>query len=259
MIDVMTGDDMESRAAAYRRRLAALVNGGESRPDHGEPAPETLPLAFIRQCNHPLGKGRKCCHVKGAPAIGYELCPDSRPGADIRCWHPFAKKESHRHSSTWLHGDARYVEVNGWLVDPETGEQIEATPWPLDIIGETRRGPFYSTPELDPNRLANARRTLRLTVFGPVLDGDDYAVEITNLAEVKVTVEWHFHGASGWSYGHDQAGHNYEMSPEGKVKRIYSLNERQAVVDYAQRFGPAKAVRKFDIPRRTVRSWAERG
>lgn len=259
MIDVMTGDDMESRTAAYRRRLTALVNGGESRPDHGEPAPETLPLAFIRQCNHPLGKGRKCCHVKGAPAIGYELCPDSRPGADIRCWHPFAKKESHRHSDTWLHGDARLVRAGDWLADSGTGEKVQALPWPLDIIGETRRGPFYSRPDLDPNRQADARRALRLTVFSFALDNDDYAVEITNPTEVKVAVEWHYHSASGWSYGHDQAGHNYELSPEGRLKRIYSLNERREAVTYAQRFGPARAARKFDIPPGTVRSWASRG
>jgi hypothetical protein len=128
----------EARSAVYRRRLAALVNGGESRPDHGEPAPETLPLAFIRQCNHPLGNGRKCCHVKGAPAIGYELCPDDTSDADIRCWHPFPKAQSHRHSGTWLNGGARLLRAGDWLVDPETGERIQAAPWPLAIIEEAR-------------------------------------------------------------------------------------------------------------------------
>ena len=258
MTEVKAGDDLEARKAAFRRRLAALVNGGESRPDHGAPAPETLPLGLIRQCDHPLGKGRKCCHVKGAPAIGYELCPDDTNDADIRCWHPFPKAKLHRHSATWLHGSARLVKVGDWLVDPDTGEQIEAAPWIPEIIEEVRRDPFHYKPELDPNRHADARRALRLTVFNFALDNDDYAVDVTNIAEVKVTVEWHYHGASGWSYGHDRAGHSYELSPDGKVKRIYSLNECREALAFARRFGPTKAAQKLDIPVNTIKSWRRR-
>lgn len=261
MIDVKAEDDPETRKAAFRRRLAAIVNGGEVRPARNDaPVTGTISPASVEKCGHPLTGDRECCHVKGAPAIGYELCPDSINGPvnDVRCWHSFPKNKSHRHSSTWLHGDARYVKAGDWLADPETGEKIEALPWPLDIIGETRRGPFYSRPELDPARRAGARLALRLTVFSFALDNDDYAVLVSNPAEVKITVEWHYHGGSGWSYGRDQAGHNYEMSPEGKVKRIYSMNESREAVAYAGQFGPAKAARKFDIPVDTIRSWKRR-
>lgn len=117
--------------------------------------------------------------------------------------------------------------------------------------------PFHRKPELDPGTQANARRVLRL--YGADLPDDDYAVPVTNPAEVRIMVDWHYHGASGWSYGRDQAGHNYEMSPEGRMARIYSMNERAEAVAYAGRFGDTKAARKFDVPRRTIRTWAERG
>jgi hypothetical protein len=107
-------------------------------------------------------------------------------------------------------------------------------------------------------RQANARRVLRLYGFN-LPDDDSYAVPVSDHMKADIMVNWHYHGASGWSYGTDQGGHYYEMSPDGKLKRIYSLNERHEVTGYAQKFGPSKAARKFDIPQRTIRSWAERG
>jgi hypothetical protein len=105
---------------------------------------------------------------------------------------------------------------------------------------------------------ANARRVLRLYGF-KLPDNDGYAAPVDHITEAGITVEWHYQGASGWSYGTDQDGHNYELSPAGKLSRIYSLNERHDAMAYMGRFGASKAARKFDIPQRTIRSWAERG
>ena len=217
--------------------------------------------AVIEVCNHPLSNGRTCCHVKGAPAIGYELCPlkgSYGPGADDRCWHAFAKNEPHRHSHTWQLGDARYGTSSGKLVDLETGEFRGNAEFGTDeIIKGIQAGPFHCKPELDPGMQANARRVLRLYGFN-LPDDDDYAVPVDHLTEAGIMVEWHYRGASGWSYGKDQEGRNYEMSPEGRLKRIYSLNERGETVTYAQRFGAARAARKFDVPAGTIRSWINR-
>ena len=78
------------------------------------------------------------------------------------------------------------------------------------------------------------------------------------VAKVMHDVSWTYHGESGWSYGRDSEGQNYEMSPDGKVKRIYSLNERCAVVAMAGRLGPGIAARKYGVPRETIKSWARR-
>ena len=48
------------------------------------------------------------------------------------------------------------------------------------------------------------------------------------------TVKWDYRGASGWSYGQDDNGRNYEQSPDGKLKRIYSVNQQRKTVTYAR-------------------------
>jgi hypothetical protein len=213
----------------------------------------------IERCNHPLSEGRTCCHVKGAPAIGYEPCPvkgSYGPGADDQCWHPFAKDRSHRHGHTWQMGEARYVATGGKVIDMETGEVTGNAEFGTDqIIGKIRPG---RDSRNRADIIADAGRVLRLYGFN-LPDDDSYAVPVSDHMKADIMVNWHYHGASGWSYGTDQDGHNYELSPEGKLGRIYSPNERREAVDYMRKFGPAKAVRKFGAPRRTIRSWAERG
>jgi hypothetical protein len=213
----------------------------------------------IGVCNHQLSNGRTCCHVKEVPAIGYEPCPLKQsygPGADDRCWHAFAiKDKSHRHSHTWQLGDARYAVTGGKLVDLETGEfRGNAEFGTGEIIQDIRAGRASWT---EAEKQANARRVLRL--YGSNLpDDDDYVVPVSDVTKAAIMVEWHYHGPSGWSYGQDQDGHNYEMSPEGRLKRIYSLNERSETVTYAQRFGAARAAGKYGIPAGTIRSWMTR-
>ena len=214
----------------------------------------------ISLCNHPLSNGRtKCVHVKGAPAIGYEPCGHGGiygQGGDDRCWHPFAKGRSHRHSHTWQMGDARYSRVGDKLVDMETGEVTGIWPNGAPQVIERVKAARAGWTEADTR--ANARRVLRLHGF-KLPDNDGYAAPVDHIMEAKITVEWHYQGASGWAYGTDQAGHNYELSPAGKLSRLYSLNERHDAMAYMGRFGASKAARKFDIPQRTIRSWAERG
>jgi hypothetical protein len=211
----------------------------------------------VERCNHPLTDGRTCVHVKGAPRIRYEPCPlreSYGPGADDKCWHPFATDEPHRHAHTWQLGDARYGERGGRLVNLETGEFAGNAGFGTDeIIEGVRAGRASWT---DAEKQVNARRVLRLYGFDPP-DGD-YVVQVDRITEAGIAVEWHYHGASGWSYGTDGDGHSYEKSPDGKLKRIYSQDERSETVGYARRFGPAKAGQKFGIPDGTVRSWVTR-
>jgi hypothetical protein len=72
-------------------------------------------------------------------------------------------------------------------------------------------------------------------------------------------INFHYHGASGYSYGTNVKGHDVMVSPEGRVTRIYSLNRKADAVAYAGRFGAAKSARKFDIPAGTIRKWVQRG
>ena len=73
-----------------------------------------------------------------------------------------------------------------------------------------------------------------------------------------ISVNWHYRGSTGWSYGQDDDGHDYKLSPEGKLKRIYSLNQQRE----GRLRGPVRATKasqRFDIPVTTVRSWIKRG
>jgi len=104
---------------------------------------------------------------------------------------------------------------------------------------------------------ANARRVLELYGWR-ISDAISVDIPREEAAKVLITVEWNYHGGSGWSYGQDEAGRNYELSPDGKVKRIYSLHERDEVTTYARRYGAAEVGREFNIPVNTIRSWVGR-
>jgi len=134
----------------------------------------------------------------------------------------------------------------------ETGEVRGYTEFGIDGIIEGIRGERAEA-------LANARRVLRL--YGWVVPDGINVVTIPEgkAAVIALAVDWYYHGASGWSYGRDESGHNYEQSPGGKLKRIYSLNQRNEAVAYARRYGAAKAGRKYDVPAKTIRSWMNRG
>lgn len=72
------------------------------------------------------------------------------------------------------------------------------------------------------------------------------------------SIVFHYHGASGYSYGTNSKGHDVAVSAKGRIERIYSVNQRQEAVDFGQRFGAAKSSRKFDIPAATIRKWMQR-
>jgi hypothetical protein len=138
----------------------------------------------------------------------------------------------------------------------ETGEIIGYADFGTDDIIEDIRSEREWWDSADAQ--ANARRVMRL--YGWNLPDGENVVAILKREATKVvgTVDWHYHGESGWSYGQDSDGHNYEQSPDGTVKRIYSLNERRRVVELAQRLGPGIASRKYGVPRETIRSWSRR-
>jgi hypothetical protein len=205
----------------------------------------------IGRCNRPLAEGRVCVHVKDAPAIGYEHC------GDAQCWHPYRLPRLHRHSHSWQLADARRADIDGREIVMETGEVVAYTGFGTgEITREIRaRRENWTTAAIQ----LNARRALRLN--GWTIPDDINAVTIAaeKAAAIVDTVKWSYHGASGWSYGQDDDGRNYELSPDGKLKRIYSLSQRNEAVAYARRLGAAKGGRKYDIPAKTIRSWMSRG
>jgi hypothetical protein len=178
----------------------------------------------IRSCCVPLTGGRACVHVEG---------------------------HAIRHSHTWHYGDARYAHIEDYLIDMETGEV--AGEWRDDtsrVIAEVRQ--VSRTRE-------DSLRVLRNHLPGfREPSGELPALRWDDLEGKPMDINFHYHGESGWSYGTTTAGHNVEVSPAGKVKRIYSLNERAEVVTFAGRVGPGKASKKFDIPAGTIRSWMGR-
>jgi hypothetical protein len=187
-----------------------------------------IDLRLAKQCNHNLLRG-PCVHVRGHARYS-------------------------RHSHTWQMGDARYENIDGKLIDMETGEVMGITSFNTGEIVDsilTERATYG-----DAEKLANARRVLRL--YGIEVPDDICIVVIERGSPMLDNVNWDYHGTSGWSYGQDSDGHNYERSPDGKAKRIYSLSERQNVVTMASRIGAARAGRACGIPSATVRSWAKR-
>ena len=182
---------------------------------------------WVESCNHPLTRGRSCCHARGHEG---------------------------RHSHTWQRGDARSEHIGDYLLNMETGEVIGD--WPDDtsrIIAEVHS---------EPHTREDALRVLRNQLPGfkepvgplPALDWDD---DMERYPMDNIT--FHYHGQSGYSYGVTSMGHDVSVSPAGKVDRLYSINQRREAVEYARRFGAAKAARKFDIPAGSIRSWMVRG
>jgi hypothetical protein len=179
----------------------------------------------IERCNHPLSRGRKCCHVKG---------------------------HGRRHSHTWHLGDARYEHIGNCLLDMETGE----------VIGQWLDGVSRISAEVKQSRRAreDALRALWNHLPGfTVPQGPLSALRWEDVEGAPMDINFHYHGESGWSYGTDTNGHDVSVSPGGKVERVYSVNQRQEAVSCARRFGAAKASRKFDIPVKTIRTWVNRG
>lgn len=182
----------------------------------------------IEQCNQPLSRGRVCVHVK-----------------DV----------SYRHSHSWQLGDARYLDVDGKRVDMETGEVVARTDFGTEqIIAEVKAERATWTRE---EVQAHARRVLE-GQYGFKLPEDAFPIEADEPPAETVNVNYHHHGMSGWSYGTCEKGHSYERSPEGRLRRIHSRNERIEVVEYAKEHTAAEASRKFDIPVKTVRTWVNR-
>ena len=177
------------------------------------------------RCDHSLFGGRSCCHVKG---------------------------HSRRHSHTWQPGDARYLEIDEKLIDMETGEVVGycgglGDEVIKDIIQE--RDSHQPSPE---EKQAKARRVLEM--YGFNIPDKPQRVH----ASPPRGYSWHYEGDYK-AIGVDTLGHNVEFDfTNGKVQRIYSVNQRREAVDYARRFGAARASRKLDIPAATIRSWASR-
>src|SRR5579859_2224821 len=179
------------------------------------------------RCNHPLFGGRSCCHVRG---------------------------HSGRHSHTWQPGDARYLDIDDKLIDMETGEVAGYTGELGQRIAEEITGERITNPPPTPEeKQAKARRVLEVQYGAKFFD------DLTPVhASPPKGYNWHFEGDTK-AIGVDTSGHDVEFDfTSGKTTRIYSVNQRRAAVDYARRFGPAKAAGKYDIPLATVRSWTRR-
>ena len=66
---------------------------------------------------------------------------------------------------------------------------------------------------------------------------------------------WHYRGDSGYLYGTYPDGHYVEMSPRGKLKRIYSLRQIDDALHDIDVYGVPAASRKHNIPQGTLRRW----
>jgi hypothetical protein len=181
------------------------------------------------RCDHALTNGRTCCHVEGHDG---------------------------RHSHTWQRGDARYLDVNGKVVDMETGEVAGYS----GDLGQTIIGEIISERDSQPQlsaeeKQAKARRVLEVQ-YGVSIPENQPPVHAT---PPRTGFNWHYEGDTK-AIGVTSAGKDVEFDfTTGKVTRLYSLNQRRDAAAYARRFGAAKAARKFDIPRKTVTTWVNRG
>jgi hypothetical protein len=179
---------------------------------------------MIEQCNHPLSRGRSCCHVKG---------------------------HAGRHSHTWQQGDARYLDIDDKIIDMETGEVVgysgDLGHRIIDTLASERKEPAPDEKQAKARRVLERQYGARIPEnYGPV-----YAVPPDGY-------DWHYEGTYR-AYGTDSIGHSVEFDfRTGKVQRIYSQNQRKEVVSYARASTAAKASRKFGIPAGTIRSWMKR-
>jgi hypothetical protein len=182
----------------------------------------------IARCDHPLSGGRTCCYVKGHDG---------------------------RHSHTWQPGDARYLDIDGRLIDMETGEVVGYSGDLGHRIIEQITGERIGRPEPSPEeKQAKARRVLE-TQYGarfPEKQAPCHAVPPKGYT-------WHYEGTFHL-YGRDHNGNDvaYDFR-DGKVRRIYSLRQRREAVEYARKSGASEAARKLGIPRKTIVTWMGRG
>jgi hypothetical protein len=179
-------------------------------------------------CGKRLSGGRTCIHVKGHYV---------------------------RHGATWQVGDARYLDIDGHLLDMATGEVIgfvvdDTSRVIAEIAAE--RAPDGRHPADPAERQRKARRVLELYGWHiPDKPATCYAVPPKGY-------DWYFEGDHA-AYGTDSNGHSVEFDfATGKLRRMYSLNDKRRAVAYAKRYGAAKAAKKYDIPAATVRVWTRR-
>lgn len=214
----------------------------------------------IRQCNKYLLGGGVCVHVKDSPRIAYEEYESYGVNSpfDIEYKRGYGVPDTtHRHSHSWQPGDARYPDIDGYIIDMETGEVVgDYEDLGQEAIKEIikNQGIYYRKPELNPNMQSKAREAL-VKMYGFQIP-EEFKSRST-LPPAK-GYKWHYKGTHT-AIGVDDQGHNveYDYTTE-KVHRIYSLNERREAVAYARRFGATKAAKKFDIPYSTLNNWARR-
>jgi hypothetical protein len=183
--------------------------------------------------------------IPGAEVCGYQLTNDRT------CCH--TQGHSGKHSHTWQTGDARYLTIDEKLIDMETGEVVGYTGGLAKrVIEEIVDGRIDAELPKREDTQARALRTLQVQ-YGYKGSADDnhhpcYASPPTGYS-------WHYEGVYR-ALGTDSGGHDVEFEfSSGKLSRIYSINQRRDAVNYARRYGTAKAAAKYDIPAATIRSW----
>lgn len=177
----------------------------------------------VQRCDQPLSGGKTCCHVEGHKDF------EDQQGKTIA------------HSHTWHHGAAGNVYTDQYIIGGETGE-ILGDNWTLDY-------PSYRSPK--HGTVDDARRVL----------ANQYGFNFDITAALPLerrppsNFEWHYRGDTHY-YGIDSNGYDVEWSETtGKVKRVYSINQKRQAARYAKRYGLANAVRKFNIPKQQIHSW----
>ena len=177
------------------------------------------------QCDRPLSNWRWCCHVRG---------------------------HAGRHSHTWQPGDARYLDIDDKLVDMETGEVVGYGEGLGQRIIEEIVAERIGNPPSREEIQAKARRVLKM--YGFTIP-DEFKVAH---ASPPKGYDWYYEGDTK-AMGVDTSGHTVEFDfTNGKIQRVYSLNQRREAVDCARRLGATKASQKLDIPVETIRTWAKR-
>lgn len=187
----------------------------------------------VETCNVPLANSRTCVHTVGVP---------------------------HRHSGTWQDGDAKALGfTDGRTVDMETGELTGFFP-PVDA--QAIRLDIERELDSEAKRREHARNVLR-NQYGFDVDTAEPSPGPLPLSPPEVfrgmRITWHHH-AGNVSYGVTDKGHDVMFNgATERLSRIYCFRQRRDSAEYARRFTPAAASRKFDIPAATIRKWMERG
>lgn len=197
----------------------------------------------VKACGHCLANSRSCVKTVGHESMVLQGGRDDR-----------------QHSATWQMGDARSLTfADGRTVDMETGELLGCFP-PVDA--QALRLEVEKGLDSDAKKREHARNVLRIQ-YGFDVDTAEPSPGPAPLSAPEVfrgmRVTWHYQSGDV-SYGVTDKGHDVMFNAETeRLTRIYSPRQRQESVEYARRFTPATASRKFDIPAATIRSWMNRG